>query len=77
MKEQKCELGCKHFHGGEVRHHKDCVFYSGSFSELYDKLEAENKKLEKEIETLQRYLRSTNNQLANKGGPVFRNILIN
>ena len=37
---KKCEAGCKHFTGGEIRHHKDCVFYPESFSEMYDELKA-------------------------------------
>lgn len=34
--EPKCESSCKIFTGGEIRHHKDCVFYPESFSEMYD-----------------------------------------
>lgn len=36
MEERKCAAGCKHFTGGEVHHHKDCVFYKGSLSEELD-----------------------------------------
>lgn len=38
---QKCCAGCKTFSGGEIRHHKDCVFYPDSFTEMFDN--AENK----------------------------------
>lgn len=39
-KERKCEAGCKVFYGGEVRHHKHCVFYPESLSQMYDDLKA-------------------------------------
>lgn len=29
-----CEAGCQHFHGGEVRHHKDCGHYPESLTKL-------------------------------------------
>ena len=32
----KCVTGCKHFTGGELKHHKDCQFYADSISEKYD-----------------------------------------
>lgn len=35
----KCIPGCKHFTGGEVKHHKDCPNYKDSLSEYYDKME--------------------------------------
>lgn len=38
QKEDKCVAGCKHFTGGEVRHHKHCPFYPDSFSKMYDKM---------------------------------------
>jgi len=41
--EDKCEVGCKHYHGGEIKHHKDCYFYPESISKMYDDLKAENK----------------------------------
>lgn len=34
----KCVTGCKHFTGGEIKHHKDCPFYPDSMSQIYDKL---------------------------------------
>jgi len=39
--EGKCETGCKHYYGGEVRHHPYCTFYPDSMSELLDKAEAQ------------------------------------
>jgi hypothetical protein len=53
----KCETGCKKFSGHETRHHPDCVFYVGSFSEMYDKLLASTddrdfEELKKEVERL-------------------------
>jgi len=47
MNNEKCELGCKNFHGGEIRHHKSCVFYPGSFTEMYDTLKAKYDTLNK------------------------------
>lgn len=44
MKE-KCIPGCKHFHGGEIKHHKDCPFYPESLSRIYDNMIEENRKL--------------------------------
>lgn len=34
----KCATGCIYFYGGDVKHHKDCPFYKGSFTEMYDNL---------------------------------------
>ena len=42
---QDCEAGCKHFTGGEVRHHKDCVFYSESLSRQLDESLAKIKRV--------------------------------
>ena len=53
---EKCEAGCIAFAGGEIRHHKDCVFYPESFSEAYDRLKAENVKLKR---FLKRYRNET------------------
>lgn len=39
MKKEKCKTGCKIFTGGEIHHHKDCVFYPDSMSRIYDKME--------------------------------------
>jgi hypothetical protein len=33
----KCETGCMIFHGGEIKHHVDCVFYPESLTELHVK----------------------------------------
>lgn len=49
---KECQAGCKAFTGGEIRHHKDCVFYSESFSEMYDNVVEQNAQLRKEIEEL-------------------------
>jgi len=35
----KCVAGCKHFYGGELKHHKDCFYYPESLSKMYDNLE--------------------------------------
>jgi len=45
MSEKKCETGCRLFDGGERRHEKNCAFYPESFTEMYDKSQAENKRL--------------------------------
>lgn len=31
-----CEAGCQHFHGGEVRHHKDCGHYPQSLTKFFE-----------------------------------------
>jgi len=36
----KCEAGCKAFTGGEIYHHKDCVFYPNSMSKMFDDAKA-------------------------------------
>ncbi len=33
---KQCVAGCKHFEGGEIKHHKDCDFYPDSLSQYYD-----------------------------------------
>jgi len=38
--ELKCVMGCKHYYGGEVKHHKYCPFYPDSLSRLFDEMEA-------------------------------------
>jgi len=43
--EDACETGCKYFHGGEIKHHKDCFYYPESLTEMYDKLKTKDKKL--------------------------------
>lgn len=55
--EKKCVAGCMHFTGGELRHHKDCPYYSESLSEEMDRLreslqkaQEENKILKQEAE---------------------------
>lgn len=45
MLKNGCQVGCKKFTGGEIKHHKDCQFYSGSMSEMYDNLKSEVKTL--------------------------------
>lgn len=35
----KCVPGCKHYTGGEIRHHKTCPFYPDSLSIKYDELD--------------------------------------
>lgn len=35
---EKCEAGCKMFTGGEIKHHKNCVFYPESRTKMYDDL---------------------------------------
>jgi hypothetical protein len=37
--ENKCLTGCKKFHGGEIQHFKDCPYYEGSLSQMYDQLQ--------------------------------------
>lgn len=39
LDELKCVPGCKHYTGGEIRHHKTCPFYPDSLSIKYDELD--------------------------------------
>ena len=53
--ENKCVAGCKHYYGGEIKHHKDCVYYPESFSKMYDDLkwrQEQDKKMYSEEEVL-------------------------
>ena len=49
MLKNGCETGCKIFTGGEIKHHKDCQYYAGSMSEMYDNLQSEVKNLRLQI----------------------------
>lgn len=61
VEDMKCETGCKHFYGGEVRHHRDCAFYLESFTKMYDDLKVKYQKLKKEKDN--KYLREIINKL--------------
>lgn len=50
--EDACETGCRHFHGGEIRHHKDCYFYPESFSKMYDDLVEEHESFKIDIKRI-------------------------
>lgn len=54
LEEAKCVNGCKHYYGGEIRHHKDCFYYPESFSKMYDDLERQQERSysEEEVFTL-------------------------
>lgn len=52
MREENCVMGCKHYTGGEIKHHKDCVFYPDSLTMMYDDLFNENKKLREACKTV-------------------------
>jgi hypothetical protein len=43
--ENKCLAGCKKFHGGEIQHHKDCPYYEGSLSQMYDDLKWQQERM--------------------------------
>lgn len=49
---KQCETGCGIFYGGERRHHKDCVFYPDSLSEMMDK---KDKQLASAVEVITHY----------------------
>ena len=66
MNELKCVAGCKHFTGGEIKHHKDCPYYPESFSKMYDDLEEKVKKLINEYEKELQFLLGTGNGDINK-----------
>lgn len=44
-----CVAGCKHFSHHESRHHKDCTYYSSSFTKYRD---METEELKREVESL-------------------------
>ena len=46
---KNCVAGCKHFSGGEVKHHSSCPNYPESFSEMYDKLSIHNVSQQREL----------------------------
>jgi hypothetical protein len=50
--EVKCVAGCKHFTGGELKHHKDCFHYPESLSKMYDDLK-EQERMYSEEEVLE------------------------
>ena len=50
--EDVCETGCRYFHGGEVRHHPDCIFYPESFTKMYDDLRIEHERFENDIKRI-------------------------
>lgn len=43
MEENKCITGCKHFHGGEILHHRHCPYYEESISQMYNDLKERSK----------------------------------
>lgn len=45
-----CSTGCKHYANGEVKHIKECLYYIGSLSEEFDKLQAKVDMLTRIIE---------------------------
>jgi thiol-disulfide isomerase/thioredoxin len=47
--EDACETGCKHFHGGEIAHHPDCIFYPESRTKMYDDLVKEHNRFGHDI----------------------------
>lgn len=56
MAEPKCEMGCCHFYGGEIKHLPSCVFYPESLSKIYDDMSKRLAHLETDNNTLQRTL---------------------
>lgn len=57
-----CGSDCKHYANGDVKHVKECVYYPGSLSEEFDKVEKDNCWLRKIIddENKRRYNDSMN-----------------
>lgn len=62
---EKCCAGCKMYYGGEIRHHKDCVFYPESLTSIYDKMDAENVQLREALRELV-YFKSVKDSLPPK-----------
>ena len=40
---KSCAAGCVAYSGGELKHHKDCVFYPNSLSQKYDNSQSQLK----------------------------------
>lgn len=53
VREERCEAGCIAYHGGERRHHPDCVVYPESFTKLHDDLVQEHAELKAQNDRLQ------------------------
>lgn len=51
-----CPPGCSKYSGGETKHIKECPFYPGSFTEMYDKLAVSEAALREEVERLRQAL---------------------
>jgi len=51
MSTNKCETGCQHYTGGEIRHIKNCQHYPESFSEMYDNLKESHLNIVKSLPT--------------------------
>jgi len=51
--ESKCVMGCMHYDGGEIKHHKNCPYYPDSLTkyndDLQNQLREENGRLREEI----------------------------
>lgn len=52
-----CIAGCKIYSGHERKHHKDCPYYPESFSQRFDELQAENKRLKEIIKDVRAKMR--------------------
>jgi hypothetical protein len=53
VREERCEAGCVAYHGGERRHHPDCVFYPESFTKLHEDLARAHTELQAQNARLQ------------------------
>jgi len=72
MSDTKCIMGCKHFTGGEIKHHKDCPFYPDSLSKMYDDLKNRlniRRELIEFLDSIRDYMRESGNNIANDERP--------
>lgn len=69
-REERCEAGCVVYHGGERRHHKDCVFYPESFTRLHDDLVRDHAELRAQNDRLQAALDAALADRLDRGAPL-------
>lgn len=55
MSEPKCETGCMNYTGGEIKHHKDCVFYPESLAKMYDTIQSQLTEARERLDRIVKY----------------------
>lgn len=70
VREERCEAGCVAYHGGERRHHPDCVFYPESFTKIHDDLARAHTELQAQNARLQAALDAALAERLDRGAPL-------